>query len=122
MIINKRPKLKEDDLIVLEDDIVKTDKNMSNNNDLQELEKSNQIAMHFVDSSENSSEMYPINPNGSPNGITGITASNGRVTIMMPHPERVFRKVQLSWHRKDWNEYSPWMQIFINAKKFSDKN
>ena len=93
-----------------------------NNNDLQELEKSNQIAMHFVDSSENSSEMYPINPNGSPNGITGITASNGRVTIMMPHPERVFRKVQLSWHRKDWNEYSPWMQIFINAKKFSDKN
>jgi phosphoribosylformylglycinamidine synthase len=41
---------------------------------------------------------------------------------MMPHPERVFRKVQLSWHRKDWNEYSPWMQIFINAKKFSDKN
>ncbi len=93
-----------------------------NNNDLQELEKSNQIAMHFVDSSENSSEIYPINPNGSPNGITGITASNGRVTIMMPHPERVFRKVQLSWHRKDWNEYSPWMQIFINAKKFSDKN
>ena len=93
-----------------------------NNNDLQELEKSNQIAMHFVDSSESSSETYPINPNGSPNGITGITASNGRVTIMMPHPERVFRKVQLSWHRKDWNEYSPWMQIFINAKKFSDKN
>ena len=93
-----------------------------NNNDLEELEKSNQIAMHFVDSSENSSEKYPINPNGSPNGITGITASNGRVTIMMPHPERVFRKVQLSWHRKDWNEYSPWMQIFINAKKFSDKN
>ncbi len=93
-----------------------------NNNDLQELEKSNQIAMRFVDSSENSSEIYPINPNGSPNGITGITASNGRVTIMMPHPERVFRKVQLSWHRKDWNEYSPWMQIFINAKKFSDKN
>ncbi len=93
-----------------------------NNNDLVELEKSNQIAMHFVDSSENSSEKYPINPNGSPNGITGITASNGRVTIMMPHPERVFRKVQLSWHRKDWNEYSPWMQIFINAKKFSDEN
>ena len=89
---------------------------------LEELEKSKQIAMHFVDSSENSSEKYPINPNGSPNGITGITASNGRVTIMMPHPERVFRKVQLSWHRKDWNEYSPWMQIFINAKKFSDKN
>ena len=89
---------------------------------LEKLEKANQIAMRFVDSLENSTEKYPINPNGSPKGITGITASDGRVTIMMPHPERVFRKVQLSWHRKDWNEYSPWMQIFINAKKFSDKN
>ena len=87
---------------------------------LEKLEKANQIAMRFVDSSENSTEKYPINPNGSPNGITGITASDGRVTIMMPHPERVFRKVQMSWHNISWKEFSPWMQIFVNAKKFSD--
>ena len=91
-------------------------------NNLEELEKSNQIAMRFIDSQENQSEKYPINPNGSPNGITGITAANGRVTIMMPHPERVFRKVQMSWCSKDWGEFSPWMQIFVNAKKFCDTN
>ena len=91
-------------------------------NSLEELEKSNQIAMRFIDSQENQSEKYPINPNGSPNGITGITAANGRVTIMMPHPERVFRKVQMSWYSKDWEEFSPWMQIFVNAKKFCDTN
>ena len=87
---------------------------------LEKLEKANQIAMRFVDSSENSTEKYPINPNGSPKGITGITASDGRVTIMMPHPERVFRKVQMSWYNSGWKEFSPWMQIFVNAKKFSD--
>ena len=89
-------------------------------NDLEKLEKSNQIAMHYVDSLENPTEKYPINPNGSPKGITGITASNGRITIMMPHPERVFRKVQMSWHSNKWKEFSPWMQIFVNAKKFSE--
>ena len=91
-------------------------------NNLEELEKSNQIAMRFIDSQENQTEKYPINPNGSPNGITGITAANGRVTIMMPHPERVFRKVQMSWYSKDWEKFSPWMQIFVNAKKFCDTN
>ena len=91
-------------------------------NNLEELVKSNQIAMQFVDALERSTEKYPINPNGSPNGITGITASNGRITIMMPHPERVFRKVQMSWHRGDWNEFSPWMQIFVNAKNFSESS
>ena len=91
-------------------------------NSLEELVKSNQIAMQFVDALERSTEKYPINPNGSPNGITGITASNGRITIMMPHPERVFRKVQMSWHRGDWNEFSPWMQIFVNAKNFSESS
>ena len=91
-------------------------------NNLEELVKSNQVAMQFVDALERSTEKYPINPNGSPNGITGITASNGRITIMMPHPERVFRKVQMSWHRGDWNEFSPWMQIFVNAKNFSESS
>ena len=91
-------------------------------NNLEELVKSDQIAMQFVDPLERPTEKYPINPNGSPNGITGITASNGRITIMMPHPERVFRKVQMSWHRGDWNEFSPWMQIFVNAKNFSESS
>ena len=76
--------------------------------------------MRFVDSVGESSETYPINPNGSPDGITGITGANGRITIMMPHPERVFRKHQMSWHNKDWQEFSPWMQIFVNARNFSE--
>jgi phosphoribosylformylglycinamidine synthase len=79
---------------------------------------SNQIAMNFVDSNGSNTETYPLNPNGSIDGITGITAANGRVTIMMPHPERVFRKLQMSWRPNHWKEFSPWMQIFINAKKF----
>ncbi len=89
-------------------------------NSLEELKKRNQVTMTFVDSNKNPTEKYPLNPNGSVEGITGVTASNGRVTIMMPHPERVFRKYQMSWHSADWNEFSPWMQIFINARNFSD--
>ena len=90
------------------------------NNDLIKLQANNQVAMRFVDSVGEGSEIYPINPNGSPEGITGITAANGRITIMMPHPERVFRKHQMSWHNKEWQEFSPWMQIFINARNFSE--
>ena len=89
-------------------------------NNLDDLIKNNQIALNFVDSLGNNTETYPLNPNGSIAGATGITAANGRVTIMMPHPERVFRKLQMSWSPENWKEYSPWMQIFINAKKFID--
>ena len=64
---------------------------------------------------------YPLNPNGSPEGITGLTSRDGRATIMMPHPERVFRSQQLSWKSSKWKEYSPWMQIFINAYKFTQE-
>ena len=92
------------------------------NNNLQELKNQNQIAINFVDSNENRTEKYPINPNGSEEGITGVTAADGRITIMMPHPERVFRKIQMSWHPKDWSEFSPWMQIFVNARKFTENN
>tara|TARA_B100001057_G_scaffold499355_1_gene609682 strand:+ start:2786 stop:6625 length:3840 start_codon:yes stop_codon:yes gene_type:complete len=92
------------------------------NNNLQELKNQNQIAINFVDSNENRTEKYPINPNGSEEGITGVTAADGRITIMMPHPERVFRKVQMSWHPKNWSEFSPWMQIFVNARKFTENN
>ncbi|MDC3288950.1 phosphoribosylformylglycinamidine synthase [Gammaproteobacteria bacterium] len=89
-------------------------------NNLDALVKANQLALNFVDSSGNKTEAYPLNPNGSVEGTTGITAANGRVTIMMPHPERVFRKLQMSWRPNYWKEFSPWMQIFINARKFSE--
>ena len=61
-------------------------------------------------------ERYPDNPNGSPLGITGLTTADGRVTILMPHPERVFRAVQNSWHPEDWDEDGPWMRMFRNAR------
>jgi len=89
---------------------------------LNNLEKNNQIALTFVDSNFNSTEIYPLNPNGSIDGVTGLTAGNGRITIMMPHPERVFRKHQMSWHPKNWDKFSPWMQMFINAKNFSKES
>ena len=63
---------------------------------------------------------YPANPNGSPDGITGVTSSDGRATLMMPHPERVFRTVVNSWHPKDWGEDSAWMRLFRNARVFVD--
>ena len=87
---------------------------------VKSLISSNQVAMNFINSKGEPTEEYPLNPNGSVNGITGITAADGRVTIMMPHPERVFRASQFSWRPSRWKEYSPWMQIFINAKLFSD--
>ncbi|MDA9322008.1 phosphoribosylformylglycinamidine synthase [Gammaproteobacteria bacterium] len=91
-----------------------------NGNNLDGLVKANQLALNFVNSSGNPTETYPLNPNGSVEGATGVTAANGRVTIMMPHPERVFRKLQMSWKPNHWKEFSPWMQIFINARKFSE--
>ena len=91
-----------------------------NGNNLDGLVKANQLALNFVNSSGNPTEIYPLNPNGSVEGATGVTAANGRVTIMMPHPERVFRKLQMSWKPNHWKEFSPWMQIFINARKFSE--
>jgi len=91
-----------------------------NGNNLDALVKANQLALNFVNSSGNPTEIYPLNPNGSVEGATGVTAANGRVTIMMPHPERVFRKLQMSWKPNHWKEFSPWMQIFINARKFSE--
>jgi phosphoribosylformylglycinamidine synthase len=63
-------------------------------------------------------EVYPHNPNGSPNGLTAVTTADGRFTIMMPHPERVFRTVQMSWHPENWGEDSPWMRMFRNARRW----
>jgi len=73
-------------------------------------------AMRFVNHYGEATETYPLNPNGSQNGLTGFTTDDGRVTIMMPHPERVFRSVQHSWHPGDWDEDSPWMRMFRNAR------
>ncbi|MFM2486419.1 phosphoribosylformylglycinamidine synthase [Celerinatantimonas yamalensis] len=84
---------------------------------LAALEQSQIVAMRFVDHYGQATTSYPLNPNGSANGITGLTTTDGRVTIMMPHPERVFRSVAHSWHPADWGEDSPWMRMFRNARK-----
>ncbi|UGQ48524.1 phosphoribosylformylglycinamidine synthase [Massilia endophytica] len=76
------------------------------------------VAMRFVDNKGAATEAYPYNPNGSPQGITSVTTPDGRFTVLMPHAERVFRAVQLSWHPDEWTEYSPWMRMFQNARKF----
>jgi phosphoribosylformylglycinamidine synthase len=80
------------------------------------LEASGLVAARFVDSGGHVTERYPANPNGSPGGITALTTPDGRVTILMPHPERVFRAVQLSWRPRAWSEDSPWMRLFRNAR------
>ncbi|MGH8110610.1 MAG: phosphoribosylformylglycinamidine synthase [Rhodanobacteraceae bacterium] len=72
----------------------------------------------FVDNRGRPTEAFPHNPNGSPEGLAGFTAATGRVTILMPHPERVFRTVQMSWHPREWGEDSPWMRMFRNARTF----
>ena len=74
------------------------------------------VALKFVDNHGQVTEQYPSNPNGSVGGITGLTTTDGRVTIMMPHPERVFRAVANSWRPEEWREDSPWMRMFRNAR------
>jgi phosphoribosylformylglycinamidine synthase len=74
------------------------------------------VAMRYVDHRGGVATSYPLNPNGSPEGITGLTTPDGRVTIMMPHPERCYRSVQFSWHPDDWPEDSPWARMFRNAR------
>jgi phosphoribosylformylglycinamidine synthase len=73
-------------------------------------------ALRFVDHRGGPAARYPANPNGSPRGIAGLCNADGRVTVMMPHPERVFRTTQLSWHPADWGECSPWQRLFDNAR------
>ena len=74
------------------------------------------VVLRYIDHQGQATEQYPMNPNGSPHGLTGFCSTDGRVTIMMPHPERVFRTVQCSWSPADWGEFSPWMQLFYNAR------
>ncbi|MFT6776520.1 MAG: phosphoribosylformylglycinamidine synthase [Paraglaciecola sp.] len=76
------------------------------------------VALQYVDNYGNITQNYPANPNGSPLGIAGLTSRDGRATIMMPHPERVFRTVANSWHPHDWQEDSAWMRMFRNARVY----
>ena len=76
------------------------------------------VAGRFVDNRGRPAETYPLNPNGSAGGLTAVTTADGRFTALMPHPERVFRTIQLSWHPDGWGEDSPWMRLFRNARVF----
>ncbi|MGZ8224968.1 MAG: phosphoribosylformylglycinamidine synthase subunit PurQ, partial [Methylobacter sp.] len=78
------------------------------------------VALCYVDNYGAVSNEFPVNPNGSPFGITGLTTTDGRFTIMMPHPERCFRTLQNSWHPAEWGDYGPWMRLFRNARVWVD--
>lgn len=80
--------------------------------------ESGTVAMRFIDNNLNATETYPANPNGSPLGITSVSSRDGRVTIMMPHPERVFRAVSNSWKPDDWKDDGAWLRLFRNARVF----
>ncbi len=74
--------------------------------------------MRFTDNAGVATEAYPFNPNGSPGGLTAVTTPDGRFTAMMPHPERVFRNAQMSSTNQDPSAFSPWMQLWRNARKW----
>jgi phosphoribosylformylglycinamidine synthase len=76
------------------------------------------VTLRYVDHYGKPTTTYPLNPNGSPQGITGLTTPDGRFSIMMPHPERVFRAVQNSWHPSEWQENGAWLRMFLNARKW----
>lgn len=78
------------------------------------------LALSYVDYYGQTTQTYPANPNGSPQGIAGMTNKDGRVTIMMPHPERIFRSATNSWRDESWGEYGPWMRMFRNARLWVD--
>lgn len=82
------------------------------------LEAAGQVGLRYVDNYGAVTVHYPNNPNGSPGGITGVSNKDGRITIMMPHPERVIRSVTNSWHPDDWGEDAPWLRLFGNARKW----
>jgi phosphoribosylformylglycinamidine synthase len=85
---------------------------------LRTLEGAGLVAARYVDHWGDVTERYPYNPSGTPAGINALTTASGRVTIIMPHPERVFRSVQLSHHPREWGENSPWARVFQNARAF----
>ena len=76
------------------------------------------VALRYIENDLSVAQGYPANPNGSPQGITGLTSLDGRATIMMPHPERVFRTVQSSWAPADWGKDGGWLRLFRNARQW----
>jgi phosphoribosylformylglycinamidine synthase len=84
--------------------------------DLDALSNRGLVAARFVDHHGRPTERYPFNPNGSPRGITALTTPDGRVTVLMPHPERVFRALQHSWRPAEWQNDGPWLRLFRNAR------
>ncbi len=94
--------------------------NFSHKGSLSNLTKHELVALRYTDHYGQATEKFPLNPNGSPGGITSVTTSDGRFTVLMPHPERVFRVAQMSWSPKEWSQWedglSPWMRMFKNAR------
>jgi phosphoribosylformylglycinamidine synthase len=86
--------------------------------EINTLNASGLVALRFADATGAATETYPLNPNGSPFGITSVTSTDGRATVLMPHPERVFRAVQNSWQPSQWHEDGAWMRMFRNARVF----
>ncbi len=84
--------------------------------DAQKLAARGGIAMRYVDGAHQLAERYPANPNGSEGAVAGVTNADGRVLLLMPHPERVFRAAQYSWCPDDWKSDTPWMRLFHNAR------
>ena len=82
------------------------------------LNANDQVIMRYVDSHGQATQHYPMNPNGSPDAISGVTSKDGRATILMPHPERNFRAIQHSWKPEEWTEDGAWMRMFRNARRF----
>ncbi|MEE6041763.1 phosphoribosylformylglycinamidine synthase [Avibacterium paragallinarum] len=87
-----------------------------NDHQLEQLRQQNLIIAQYIDNDLNPTTQYPANPNGSIDGITALSNRNGRVAIMMPHPERVYRAVSNSWYPEDWTEDGAWMRLFRNAR------
>ena len=87
---------------------------------LDVLALAGQLTLRYVDNRGLPTVRYPANPNGSVDGITGLTSEEGRVTILMPHPERIFRTLTCSWHPPEWGEDSPWLKLFENARAWVD--
>jgi phosphoribosylformylglycinamidine synthase len=97
--------------------------NFSQQGNYEALKKQELATMRFVDHQGKPTEVYPLNPNGSPDGLTGVTTLDGRFTVMMPHPERVFRAAQMSWCPPEWLDIpdgaSPWLRLFRNARRWA---
>jgi len=87
---------------------------------LEQLVNRQQIALQYIDHNGSATENYPLNPNGSTHGITGVSNDDGRVLIMMPHPERIIRSASMSWKPPVFAEFSPWLRFFQNARSWLD--